>query len=142
MHLSSSFSTSNASQPWNASADFSAAFDGIGRGRAGDRHDSFRKVRVHGFPQSGDSTAIWADRRVTATAAIVPKLAPAYRKMLDETKDQCGTTTLASKSVGVPFVGCFAAGLVLSEFFRRLTGGTCHEVQELDLRDLGDRELA
>ena len=62
--------------------------------------------------------------------------------MLDQTKDQCGTTTLASKSVGVPFIGCFAACLVLSEFFRRLAGGTCQEVQEVDLRDLADRELA
>lgn len=115
----------------------------------GDRHDSFRKIRVHGFPQSGDSAAIWADRHGVAAsvsdqrvAAIEPKLAPAYRKMLDQTKDQCGTTTLASKSVGVPFVGCFAACLVLSEFFRRLSGGTCQEVQEVDLRDLADRELA
>lgn len=112
----------------------------------GDRHDTFRKIRVHGFPQSGDSASIWADRRALAApvagsgTASENKLAPAYRRLLAETKDQCGTTTLASKSVGVPFVGCFAACLVLSEFFRRVAGASSYQVQEFDMRDL-EREL-
>jgi hypothetical protein len=37
--------------------------------------------------------------------------------------DACGLTQLASRTVGVPFVGLTAAALALSELLRRLHGG-------------------
>jgi hypothetical protein len=86
---------------------------------------------------------IWADRPDTPLNNLGEEqnLAPAYRRHLERTKDRCGTTTLASKSVGVPFVGCFAAALVLSEFFRRLAGEPGFDLQEANLRDIADRDI-
>ncbi|MBS0437099.1 MAG: hypothetical protein JSR75_19810 [Proteobacteria bacterium] len=101
----------------------------------GQAHDTFRGIRVHGFPQEQHSRDIWS-----AKAAKERPLAQAYQRLLDETKDICGTTTLASRSVGVPFVGCFAAALVVAELLRRLYGGRTMQVQDLNLRELADRE--
>jgi hypothetical protein len=109
----------------------------------GERHDTFRGIRAHSFPQAEDSAMIWAERpdMLLNIPEEGPDLAPAYRRHLERTKDRCGTTTLASKSVGVPFVGCFAAALVLSEFFRRLAGEPGFKLQETNLRDIADRDI-
>lgn len=101
----------------------------------GQAHDTFRGIRVHGFPQAQHSRDIW-----THKPARERPLATAYQQLLDKTKDVCGTTTLASRSVGVPFVGCFAAALVIAELLRRLHGGQSLAVQDLNLRELSDRE--
>lgn len=103
----------------------------VGLGHA---HDTFRGIRLHGFPQAEHSRGIWpvkVDRE--------RPLAPAYQRMLEHSKDVCGTTTLASRSVGVPFVGGFAAALAISELMRRLHGGQSLCVQDLNLRELADR---
>jgi hypothetical protein len=41
--------------------------------------------------------------------------------------DACGLTQLATRTVGVPFVGLIAACLVISELLRRLNGGNALE---------------
>lgn len=102
----------------------------------GNAHDTFRGIRVHSFPQAEHSRDIWAARPTRERP-----LAPAYQEMLNTTKDLCGTTTLASRSVGVPFVGCMAASLVISELMRCLHGGQGMRVHDLNLRELADREL-
>lgn len=101
----------------------------------GQAHDTFRGVRIHGFPQTQHSRDIWPTR-----AGRERPLAEAYQRLLDRTNDSCGTTTLASRSVGVPFVGCFASSLVVAELLRRLHGGQALQVQDLNLRELVDRE--
>jgi hypothetical protein len=47
----------------------------------------------------------------------------AYRALRHEGMDQCGLAQLASRTVGVPFVGLIAAALAVSELLRRLHGG-------------------
>ncbi len=42
--------------------------------------------------------------------------------------DECGLTQLASRTVGVPFVGLIAAALAIAELLRRLHGGTAIEI--------------
>jgi hypothetical protein len=102
----------------------------------GNTHKSFRGIRVHSFPSKQDSAKIW-----TASQEKPQNLAPAYQALLNETKDACGTAALASRSVGVPFVGCFAASLVVAELIRRLQAEGGFDVQDISLRDLTFREL-
>jgi hypothetical protein len=42
--------------------------------------------------------------------------------------DTCGLAQLASRTVGVPFVGLLAGGLVIAEILRRLHGGDALDV--------------
>ena len=48
---------------------------------------------------------------------------PAYAQLKKGGLDQCGLTQLASRTVGVPFVGLIAATFVISELLRRLHDG-------------------
>ena len=52
---------------------------------------------------------------------------PAYKKLKQDGMDACGLTQLASRTVGVPFVGLIAGSLVISELLRRLHGGIALE---------------
>jgi hypothetical protein len=52
---------------------------------------------------------------------------PAYQALKDEGGDTCGLALLASRAVGVPFVGLIAASLAISELLRRLHGGAAFE---------------
>ena len=42
--------------------------------------------------------------------------------------DACGLTQLASRTVGVPFVGLTAGAMVIAELLRRLNGGMALEL--------------
>jgi hypothetical protein len=59
---------------------------------------------------------------------------PAYRALAEAGGDQCGIAQLAGRSVGAPFVGCFAASLVISELMRLSLGGANYEVVDLHLK--------
>ena len=51
---------------------------------------------------------------------------PAYALLVGEGMDPCGLAQLASRTVGMPYVGVAAACLALGEILRRLHGGpTC-----------------
>ena len=52
---------------------------------------------------------------------------PAYRAMKKAGADACGLTQLASRTVGVPFVGLIAGLVVIGELLRRLHGGIALE---------------
>jgi hypothetical protein len=52
---------------------------------------------------------------------------PAYQALKEAGMDPCGLTQLASRTVGVPFVGLIAGCLVISELLRRLNGGAALE---------------
>jgi hypothetical protein len=62
--------------------------------------------------------------------------APAYEKMLKAGASRCGVTMLASRAVGAPFVGCFAASLVVAEVLRMLHGGERYAAIDLSLQSL------
>src|SRR5439155_17687672 len=48
---------------------------------------------------------------------------PAYQELKKDGMDACGLAQLASRTVGVPFVGVIAAAMVIAELLRRLQGG-------------------
>jgi hypothetical protein len=54
--------------------------------------------------------------------------------------DQCGLAQLASRTVGVSFVGLIAAAIAVSELLRRLHGGTALELASGSVAALQDVE--
>lgn len=54
--------------------------------------------------------------------------------------DRCGLTQLASRTVGVPFVGLIAACLTIAEVLRRLHGGAALEFLSTSASTLDDIE--
>jgi len=69
---------------------------------------------------------IWARNAGPATADV--EHLPAYQAMKDAGFDACGLTQLATRTVGVPFVGLTAGVMVIAELLRRLNGGTAFEL--------------
>ena len=65
---------------------------------------------------------------------------PAYEALKREGMDECGLTQLASRTVGVPFVGLIAAALAIAELLRRLHGGTAIEIASASAATLDDIE--
>lgn len=66
---------------------------------------------------------------------------PAYTALEKSGADACGLAQLASKSVGVPFVGLLAGVLVCAELLRRLHGGLHIEVMSLSALAPDDAEF-
>ncbi|UDF36505.1 UNVERIFIED_ORG: ThiF family adenylyltransferase [Shinella sp. XGS7] len=115
-------------------AGFSLVLDaGLGSG-----HRDFRALRVRGFPGASSASIVWASDDLGA----MPQLAPAYLELLQSGRDPCGITTLATRSVGAPFVGCYAAAILLAELVRRQAGALAHNVIDVSLRAPDRLEVA
>lgn len=88
----------------------------------GDGVDGFTRVQAHAFPSQRLARDIWAGGDLKASREVdISK--PAYRSLLQESGDECGTTLVAGRSVATPFVGAFA-GAVLA---RLSAAGQLHE---------------
>lgn len=108
-------------------AGFSHVIDaGLGSG-----YRDFKAIRVRTFPGPSSAAGLWAAN------VDEPKVvkAPAYQALLAAGADPCGVTTLATRSVGAPFVGCVAAGYVIAALMRRQLGLDPFAVLDLNLRD-------
>lgn len=105
---------------------------GLGRGA-----QDYLGIDVHTFPAERSALEIWQN---TATGEAEVSQ-PAYRQLLAERGDQCGTVRLAGRSIGAPFVGAAAAALVTAEFMRLALGAHRHEYLSCHLRDLGSRTV-
>lgn len=109
------------------SAGFSHVIDaGLGSG-----FRDFKAIRVRTFPGPSKAADLWA---ATVREPEVVK-APAYQALLASGIDPCGVTTLATRSVGAPFVGCVAAGYVIAALMRRQFGFNPFAVIDLNLRN-------
>lgn len=77
----------------------------------GDGVDGFTRVQAHVFPGRRLARDIWAgeDPKASRTVDISR---PAYRSLLEESGDECGTTLVAGRSIATPFVGAFAGALL------------------------------
>jgi hypothetical protein len=107
-------------------AGFSLVLDaGLGAG-----YRDFRALRVRGFPGTSAADQIWA----ADGKERPPQLAPAYQALLRTGSEPCGVTTLATRSVGAPFVGCYAAAILVSELIRRQAGLPGSNVLDVSLR--------
>jgi hypothetical protein len=99
---------------------------------------AFRSFSMHTFPASRSAEELWS-RQVAMTADNVEDK-PAYRALRQGGMDECGLAQLASRTVGVPFVGLIAAGVTLSELLRRLHGGPALELASGSIAALQDVE--
>lgn len=114
-------------------AGFSLVLDaGLGSG-----YKDFRSLRVRCFPGASFADRIWAADAET----ITKPLAPAYEAMLAAGNDPCGVTTLATRAVGAPFVGCYASAVLIAELLRRRIGQSGNSVLDISLRGPEAAEL-
>lgn len=88
--------------------------------------EAFRSISVHTFPSSQSAEEIWSPQVGQANESV--ESMPAYQALKRNGMDTCGLAQLASRTVGVPFVGLVAACLVLSELLRRLHGAGALEL--------------
>lgn len=109
----------------------SAGFDLIVDAGLGSGYSDFRTLRVRTFPGPSQASVLWASDAMTQELDT-----PAYQAMRAEGMDPCGVTTLATRAVGAPFVGCVAAGYSLSEICRRQLGGIRHSFVDCNLKDI------
>jgi hypothetical protein len=108
-----------------------AGFDLIVEAGLGNGLSEYHTMRLHTFPASRRAERIWEDEE--GKEAQID--ARAYRSLKEAGMEACGVLQLASRSVGVPFVGVVAAALSLAEMIRTLMGCHRHEVIDLSLRD-------
>ena len=115
-----------------------AGFDLIIESGLGAGPQSFRNFVMHTFPGPRRAAELWS----TTHLAEAPEVShmPAYADLKKRGVDACGLAQLASRTVGVPFVGMVAAALVISELFRRLNGGVSYEVIAGSVTCLEDME--
>lgn len=99
----------------------------------------FLAMRLHCFPSSLNARRRWSD--AGASAAPANDEAPAYLQLAEAGADRCGLVQLASRTVGAPFVGVFAATMAIAEVIRRLNGAKGFEVMDLSLSDPAGREV-
>lgn len=91
----------------------------------------FRAMRIRTFPGPSSAALLWASQPAVNGA----EHAAAYRHLLASGADPCGVTTLATRSVGAPFVGCVAAGHAISALVRNTLGESPYPAIDLNLRD-------
>lgn len=102
-----------------------AGFELIVEAGLGAGPQAFRSISMHTFPASRSAAAIWS--RQAALASDNYEDQPAYRALEEAGMDPCGLAQLASRTVGVPFVGLIAGCLIISELLRRLNGRSALE---------------
>jgi hypothetical protein len=92
------------------------------------------------LPASRRAADIWSKQVGDPTSDDIEQQ-PAYQKLKADGMDACGLTQLASRTVGVPFVGLIAGCLVIAELLRRLHGGSAVEFLSGSVAALEDVEL-
>jgi hypothetical protein len=115
-----------------------AGFDLVIEAGLGAGPHAFRSIAMHSFPASRSAEQIWS--RDVGQADDNLENMPAYQALKHEGLDSCGLTQLASRTVGVPFVGLIAATLVIAELLRRLHRGNGLELASGSVAALEDFE--
>jgi hypothetical protein len=115
-----------------------AGFDLIVEAGLGGGPQAFRNMSLHTFPASRTPAQIWGGQIAQAEENFEAQ--PAYQALKQAGMDKCGLTQLASRTVGVPFVGLIAACLAIAEVLRRLHGGIALEFLSTSASTLDDIE--
>lgn len=115
-----------------------AGFDLVVEAGLGAGPEAFRSLAMHTFPATRTAKEIWS--RQISDRAVSPESMPAYQQLKKAGMDSCGLAQLASRTVGVPFVGLIAGCLAVSELLRRLHGGVALEYAAGSVLALDDIE--
>jgi hypothetical protein len=97
---------------------------------------SFRNLSLHTFPSTLSATKLWTTAPTADAASVLSN--PAYAPEANAHLDQCGLAQLASRTVGVPFVGLISGCFAIGELLRRLHGGDALELLSLSTVSLAD----
>lgn len=116
-----------------------AGFDLVVETGLGAGPNAFRSISLHTFPGSRPAEQIWSRHIGQTDASFENK--PAYRALKDRGMNSCGLAQLASRTVGVPFVGVVAGSLVIAKLLRRLHGGNGLELASGSVASLDDFEI-
>jgi len=108
---------------------------GLGAGAQG-----FRNFSLHTFPSSLRAAKLWSAHDLSNTTNVLNM--PAYDRSKHPDLDECGLAQLASRTVGVPFVGLTAGALAIAELLRRLHGGLAIELVSGSMAALEDVEVS
>ena len=108
---------------------------GLGAGPQG-----FRNFSLHSFPSSLEAAKIWSADDSSNTTNVLDM--PAYDSSKHPGLDECGLALLASRTVGVPFVGLTAGAFAITELLRRLHGGIAIELVSASMAALEDVEVS
>jgi hypothetical protein len=114
----------------------SAGFGLIVESGLGTGPHAFKNFSLHTFPGEKKADELWGRSQAPTTIDISDLVA--YDAANYPHLDGCGLAQLASRTVGVPFVGVTAAVLVISEILRRLNGGPAFSVVSGSLSALDD----
>lgn len=115
-----------------------AGFDLVIEAGLGAGPQSFRNFSVHRFPGARRADQIWSAANETGERDLTDL--PAYEELRKRGMDSCGLAQLASRTVGVPFVGLIAGGFAISELLRQLHGGAVCDVISGSMAVLSDIE--
>jgi hypothetical protein len=101
---------------------------------------AFRNFSLHSFPSSLKAAQLWStdDFRNPTNVLNMPAYEPSKHPELDE----CGLAQLASRTVGVPFVGLTAGAFAIAELLRQLHGGPAIELVSGSVAALEDVEIS
>lgn len=114
-----------------------AGFDLVVEAGLGAGTQGFRNFSLHCFPGPKRASVIWGGAAASVTAPDVSTM-PAYEVMKKKGVDRCGLTQIASRTIGVPFVGLTASILAVGELLRRLHGGGAMELVSGSMMALED----
>ena len=117
-----------------------AGFDFVVETGLGAGPHAFRNFSLHTFPSSMSAARLWANNAPPNANDVLNM--PAYSPSKHPGLDQCGLAQLASRTVGVPFVGLTAAALAIAELLRRLHGGPTLELVSGSVAALQDLEIS
>jgi hypothetical protein len=102
---------------------------------------AFRNFSLHTFPSSLKAAQLWSTAGVSDNTTNVLNM-PAYEPSKHPGLDECGLAQLASRTVGVPFVGLTAGSFAIAELLRRLHGGPAIELLSASMSALEDAEVS
>ncbi len=117
-----------------------AGFDLVVEAGLGSGPSGFRNFSTHSFPSPRTPDQIWSQQPQRKPADV--SSLPAYVALRKSGIDDCGLAQLASRTVGVPFVGLIAGAIAVSELLRRLHGAEGFEFVSGSATSLEDVESA
>lgn len=101
---------------------------------------AFRNFSLHSFPSSLRAAQLWSIDDLPNTNNVLSM--PAYEPSKHPDLDECGLAQLASRTVGVPFVGLTVGAFAIAELLRRLHGGAAMELISGSVAALEDLEVS
>ena len=110
---------------------------GLGAGPQG-----FRNFSLHTFPSSLNAKQMWSTDDSSSRSTTTVLNMPAYQPSKNPGLDECGLVQLASRTVGVPFVGLTAGAFAIAELLRRLHGAPVIELLSASMAALEDVEVS